>query len=607
MAKFTTEQTRVSDVPITPLRSGIARTSLGDTTSTTADSLKTFTEVAEGIFETVGVAAKDIFATELKTLDEKSQGFTKLRQQLIEDARSSSDRKEFDKTISKLQTLERGEESGVITPTEARARKQTLLKQNVSNFPWLAPEFKSLASIYAVGSGARAGGATISPEEKGLNRIREESARTGFSPSFVRETFRAQMNNQLIVANKENSLARGTLAFPEIRSSWAATVDTIRSQTLGELFAMEKQDPQSIDETDWSTWLSNMKEDYKSALIGEQASLSKKGIVLTPEQRETMEKDLEGGMAVAEQFVKAKDKLAYLKRHRGFLEEQGFLTVSKQNPYYGFLINNGMPEKAAEFAFKIWPKFQAMVAKDGNVDKIRLLAEEAGDLNSIVFLNALQFNKEMMSQSLHTKLLSGGQGQSKTEDVMINGMSGSWLSTPNTEGDRILNDTQQAAMNKLTNPNTPIEELQWFLKSGVVPQVATNEKWKTQLDNRTDLETAAILTDILVISGEERKGWSFNLEAGEIVINNPKGETIQFTGATGRTASRRLRGMPVPFRNAFTDLHLINQVKTKYGLYSGTRDEWLNFVVDKLNTLPPKKVEEVVEKTPVRRRGTRKD
>ena len=587
MAKFTTEQTQVSGVPTVPLRSGISRTARGDTTSASADRSATTKEIIEGAFDVTSAVAKGLFAEDIKELDEKTQGFTKLRQQLIEDARSASDRKEFDKTVSKLQTLERGEMAGVITPAESRARKQTLLKQNVSNFPWLAPEFKSLASVFAVGGATGLGTGGLSPEEKGLNDIREESARTGFSPSFVRETFRAQVNNQLLVANRDNALARGTLNFPTIRESWTATVDTIRSKTLGELFAMEKQDPKSIDETDWTTWLSNMEEDYKSALIGEQSSLSKKGIILTPEQRETMEKDLEGGMAVARQFVKSKDKLAYLKRHRGFLEEQGFVTISKQNPYYGFLVSNGMQEQAAEFAFKTWPKFQAMVAKDGNIDKIRLLAEEGGDTNAIVFLNALQFNKEMLSQSMHNKLLSGGTGTSKTEDVVINGMAGSWLSTPNVEGDKVLNDTHQAAMNKLTNPDAPIEELKWFLKGSVVPQVATNEKWRGQLDNRTDLETAAILTEILLIPTSKRRGWSFDLDTNnELVIKNPKGESLTHERVVSRGARGMLKfpEMPVEFRQAIKDLKLINQVKTKYGLYSETKKGWLDFVVNKLNT-----------------------
>lgn len=604
MAKFNAESTQIGDVATTPLRSGIARTGLGNTTSERGDDLKTATDVIKGAFEITSSIVKHNFKSNLEKLDDNSQEFTKLRQQLIEDARSSGDRAEFDKTISKLQTLDRGETAGVISPSEVRARKQALLKQNVSSFPWLAPEFKSLASVFAVGSGTGVGSSTITPEEKGLNDIREESARTGFTPSFIRDTFRAQVNNKLIIANRDNSLARGTISFPEIRQAWSATVDSIRSETLGELFVMEKQNPLSINETDWSTWLSNIEEDYKSALIGEQATLSKSGKILTPEQRNVMEKDLESGLAVAKQFVKSKDKLAFLKRQRSMLEEQGFVAISKQNPYYGFLLENGMPEKAAEFAFKTWPKFQAMISKDGNIDKIKLLAEEAGDLNAIVFLDALQFNKEIISQSIHNKLISGGSGSSKTEDVIINGMSGSWLSTPNLDNDKVLNETHQAAMNKLTNPDTPVKELKWFLKSSVVPQVATNDKWKGQIDNRTDLETAAIIAEMFTVNEDDREGWKYGIEDGEIVavrsdgrIQKPPfaGKDSTFLPPGKDSSGRRLGGLGREFLRPILDLTIINQVKTKYGLFSESKDTWLSFVVDSLNTILPKSAEELKE------------
>ena len=149
---------------------------------------------------------------------------------------------------AQMHKLRSGELNGVMSPTSASVRLQSLTKEYVTRYPHLSEEFKKLYNAGAAGlggsSGSSGGGADADPTWKAVAGIREEAVARDVSDAEILRRRREEDAVAALELEIKKSTLLGTKAEPQLEQIFgvqadrtvAAAWDVLRKQfSAGEL------------------------------------------------------------------------------------------------------------------------------------------------------------------------------------------------------------------------------------------------------------------------------------------------------------------------------------------------------------------------------------
>jgi len=530
---------------------------------------------------------KQTFTKEQEKISQQETIFREKQAELTSDLLSAKDKDKINSVHSDLVKLEQGEVSGALSRQNADIRRKTILRQSIQESPWLTSELSALQSAYKT-----TGVVTDSPEKKALDSLREEASLAGRDVATQMDITSFVAEKDYTIAKKEQALASGTLKFPQFRNAFNSQLELERTNMFNDIQKAVQADPKSIDGTDWGGFISQTEARFRRLYQQEEAKAASRGTILSDTERSRIEKDIDNAMSGIRSFADSKDKLAYLSRQEKAIKLNGMDILSKSNPFFAFLVSTGMGDLSQKYMFEVLPSARKEMAKHRNLDRIELAAEN-GDADSILFMQSLDFNSQV-EKLMHNKLKSGFDGtEGDLQKSTVRFNAGKWLSMPTeaTERNPEYEDTLNSSVERLAEPEAPVQELQWFTRPEVKRNM-TPSRIKT-LNNKLDLMEASL-------TGEQRnreEGIDTGVTRGRGLPDVVKpGRSITFDPVKGFSYKGEVRAARTPESTELKNLNLLYKLRKQYGSLEGSPSDW----ADALLKQPEKPaVEEPTPQEPV--------
>lgn len=191
--------------------------------------------------------------------EEESAGLSDYRQQqdlLL----SSKDQDIVRAAAERMNRIERGLEEGKLTPSQAKIRRNVLLKDAINEHPWLAQEFRAQANLYG-GLSSTSGGARSSIDN--VQDVKDKMTQH-IMEFALNNDVPVEVARQHIIQTAQYSAAKqiGDMSLPAI-SSEITTGAALRSMELmNKLRLSAKQNPQGFNMVEAQAALAAYKNDY---------------------------------------------------------------------------------------------------------------------------------------------------------------------------------------------------------------------------------------------------------------------------------------------------------------------------------------------------------
>ena len=543
----------------------------------------------EGIKAVEDTSATRSFTSELSNIAEQEASFAQEQQKLENELLTAKDKDMINQIHGKLLSLERGERVGSLNPLEAEIRRRALLADAVTGSPWLASDFKSIAAAVR-GSGSSSRSASPTPEQAALDDVRERAVKNGLTVAAQREVDAEDSRIARQEAAIKAATNSGQLTFPQARLHILNTSKQAAQSIFAAAFDLVKSDPRALDATDWNTYLSQAKSSVHRRIVAMQSALSETGILLSDNDKDRIQRDMDQEFALVEQFIKSKDKLAYVERTRKIINEEGVLTMSEQNPFFATMVANGAGEKAFDFAFRIWPKYLGAAQRHGSFDAIERLGE-LGDVDALVFLQAVKFNKGQYGKGLYNKFRNGEDtGNKYIDDLLMTGMAASILRT-NPEGpdDAEMSHMADMAHKRLMSAGNP-KELENYLDPTVVRNTKKNKKALKDLESVVNFRTRNAVSAAPISLVTETAGKPIKTHS---IIYDATSKTFKVLDHRDKILQKQNPDRPIRLTESAVSESLTRmlKLKTMYGMFDGgSREAWIGNILDEVNREIPQDV-----------------
>jgi len=516
------------------------------------------------------VRLKNEFASEISDIEEGASVFasvqkaakTDLLEALSEGVISGSDAAKVDALNARLKVIEKGENGQKLSPGAASAMRSAALKQAITDNPWLASDFRSIATR----SGPLTARKPVSSRtEKDLEQAQSDAVLHGIPLSqVIKQNNRVrQLEQEAVEFNSQKQ--QGLAGFGEVNKQVNSDARLMSSGLRAEMFKAFQNDPKSLDAPEWQERIDQVKSQLRAGMINRTA-----GVVLGKPERDSLEATIRTEMSFADGFAKSHDRVAYVERQQKLMKAQSDEWLFDSNPaIFNCQLHQGS-DYCAKLQYDVWPTFLAKLGKHGGISAIRDIANRGNDLKAIQFMQMWDFNKKVMSPMLLEKVRRGESGDSVYEQFLIDGMAGSILATESV-GDKSTEDNIKVA----ATASIADKELSHFNRPDVINSSSDNKKVRTELDNSMSFQTDAAMNRI-AISMLERKGielvWD-KLSNG-FVIEDTKGKILHVAGGPEAQGAGAEIGAMVNYLNTAAN------VRRNWILYpEGGRQGWVNSIV----------------------------
>ena len=506
------------------------------------------------------------FTNDLQQVADKEAGFISRRKEIVQEIRTGlegEDEKAVTDAQTKLITLERGLQAGVLSPQEAQLRRNAFLRERITANPWLAPELKSLASVYG-GSGVGRGGAIAeTPEEKALNAARQESALTGGRLS-INDMFEASA----LRIEKEARMARAAINFGDFQDQIHDSATLTRMNLMSSMLKVLEASPENLDATDWGGQINNAKSLVKGHLSNKISEWSKQGHILSSDQRTYLQGLVDDEFAMLDDFAKSKDKAVFLERQVKMIQNSNVIAANNMMPAYG-MMSLLYGKDSAEF-MNSHLKILGEIQQGTTFSQIQGFANE-GDQQAIQFLQVVRFNDPQGFAAATSDFGSGNQEAriNKWWDAYLKKFAVGIITNPHVENKDNINKAHSELQNS-TNPN----DITQYLKPDVFSRTAGNVTAINGIRNSIEGNLPGVIDNIIEDGLEQRVqivGNSFVVE--EAPVPTPRDERL------ARTFVRQPPAAMLP--RPSEDIKLLNsysQLVSKYNLYPN-KTEWMELVL----------------------------
>ena len=452
--------------------------------------------------DAVDDTTKQDYRAELEQVEQQQQAFAEeegASRGDLNEALSEGDMQRVSLVQSHLNRLRRGEETGMLTPSAANIRRTALLREHAAASPWLVPELKALTASYGGSGGNRGGGSgsALTAREKEWEKIEAESLRYGVSPKVIMD--RASLEQR--VAHGQN----------QATASYAGAADSLFDQTalatvdlFAQISAMAKDDPESIDKTNWSQLISMKKTQFYGAISDLARQWSQNGVIMSKEQRNSLRSDVDTQMAMVQSFADAKDKNAFLKNYRENLENSSIIDMHKTNPVaVKVAATYGASAPAIMNAFTKTMHSIRSGTTAAELEQLRALPGQAG-LDAEYFFAVL----DMVQPNATTAFINSiGSGES-TGNPLLDKYANRFAKTLLMDGSMADDPANAPILSKAFKQLTqgPGASLKTFLDNRIYASTFSDPAKVKQIENAINSNVTAVLGDIAgsrIENGEE--------------------------------------------------------------------------------------------------------
>jgi len=516
------------------------------------------------------VRLKNEFASEISGIEKDASIFANLQKSaktdlldaLSEGVISGSEAAKVDTLNAKLRNIEKGEAGQKLSPGAAGAMRNAALKQAITDSPWLASDFRSIATRSGPSGGSRA---TPSATDKALEKAQAEAVLHGIPLSQVikqnNKARQLEIEAQEFTAKKQQGLA----AFADVNIQVNADARIMSTGLRAELFKMLEGDPKNLNAPDWEERVNQLESQLTANMLSRTS-----GLILSKPERDTLNATIKTEMSFARGFVKSHDRVAYVERQQKLMKAQSDEWLFDSNPaLFNCQLHQGS-DYCAKLQYDVWPTYLAKLGKHGGINAIRDIANRGNDLKAMQFMQMWDFNKNAMTPVLMEKVRRGEKADSVYEQFLMDGMSGSILATESI-GDKSTEDKLKAA----ATSSLADRELAHFNRPDVINSSSDSKKVRSELDNSMNFKTDAAMSRIATAL-LERKGAELVWDdlSSAFVIEGKDGKILHVAGGPESQGAGAEIGSMVNYLNTAA------QVRRNWIMYpEGGRQSWVNSVV----------------------------
>jgi len=472
------------------------------------------------------VAIKSSFASDLAGIKDDSSIFanmqknarTDLLDAMAEGILTTDDANRVDSLNNRFRAIARGEDGKKLSSGAASAMRNSTLRQAISDFPWLASDFRSIASNQPSN---RITAETPNATDKALEKLQAEAVMFGIPLSQVIKQNKKAKQIEIDAADFNVAKQQGLVQFQQL-DKHVNDVARLESTALrAEMFAAKQADPKSLDAPEWGERVNALKSKLRVFAKDKSA-----GILLGKPERDSLERNIEVELAFAEGFLKSNDKIAYIERQQKLMQANSDELLFDSNPaLFNCQLHQGA-DYCAKLNYDVWPKFLGDFRKHNGLSTIRGIANK-GDTEAIQFLQMFEFNSGAWTNGMMDKLRKGTEPGTTYEQFLLNGLSGSVLATRAADGDNSVNPLKVQATSRLAD-----KEIEHFLRPDVMLASSDNKAVREELDNsmvfKTDASMARLGTALLEVRGNAAV--VFDESTSTLVVKDERGKILHKAG-----------------------------------------------------------------------------
>jgi len=500
------------------------------------------------------------YRTEFQDLEEQDSMFSRQEDELNRKWGEALTRNDLDTVESinqQLNKLDRGAATGVVSRKQAAVRRKTLVRGAISQYPWLGPEIRKMASLYS-GSGGRysgGGGGGVTAEEKARQELNIQALKSGVSQRSVIEAAQYEFE-------RDQEEARGVDGFAGMDSITFKNSRVAVQGLLSKIYTDQKADPTSIDSADWIKIIADEKMKQLDLLHTKVLELKESGISFSREQVNGLKDSINTAFTDVEAFTEAKDKNKYLSNQRKALEDGGVANMHKFNPGYANLLDVYGPDVAMKMQSKIFD-YNKMILNGATLHMIREAAKTNPE--AMIFLQHIKMSLPHMYPDMFKKM---GQGDfylnNKYMDMYMKGLSAKVMGDPDMPPE--LKDKARREINLSTTPTDFLA----YSKPEVFGETIKDAGAVEGVRNARDSFTASVVNK--VNERMQSEDWGVGFSGGRFVR----------TDQIGKAGVNPAHGVPED-----SDIDLLNKymnISRQYGLDT---DIWIEGVMQQFRGLEP--------------------
>ena len=457
MAEFGVQATGLTD-PNTRSAEFQARPTRNDTAAIAVKGIQTGLEAAVEIQDT---GTKQDLAKDLGAVEQQRLSFQEEEAGLVQDITeysakkdlSETDREELEYAEAKLKSLHKGQQAGTLSPSAAKTHMNSLLREAQQRNPWIASDLNTIAKAYVGSTGA---GKT--PEQKAMDDLREQSAKTGISVSRLIRESNKQFEREAQKAEYDAKLVEGSANVDDLTLN---NYNHIIEET-GALWvnarAQIKENPAGFDSTLFSNNLALAEQNSKRNAYARISAAASNGLVLSQAQKDSMLKDVENQYKLLNDMASSNNPQKYLEQVEAVAVLNSKGDARKNNANYASLRDVYGADVAADILFKHIPAAQKALAK--GMDQFQL-SLEAGDESAWMAKSIIDGNG-IASEILYKNIRDGKNVQGG-EKTLTNVLASNVVNTPIENATPESSSWWDQAAAFLYSPNNSTKELGTFL------------------------------------------------------------------------------------------------------------------------------------------------
>lgn len=231
------------------------------------------------------------------------------KQQLIANS-PDKDADTINRAAEKMRKIELGLEQGVISPAQAKMRRNALLKDSINQYPWLSSDFRSLASGYTGSPSTKGQGdfdLLTNAQDKKTQAIAEIQTAYDLDYASAAKHYRTLQQNNL-------RLEQG-ISYKEETGDYTSTVaQSILQKSLGDLRTLAKAGNVTDYEAQALTLVQSAYNNLDVALNQTRLALKQQGISYSDDEWNKYRSNARESLNLLENIASSKDPNKQLER-----------------------------------------------------------------------------------------------------------------------------------------------------------------------------------------------------------------------------------------------------------------------------------------------------
>lgn len=249
---------------------------------------------------------------------------------------TSRDRNVVNTAAEKMRKIEIGLEEGKLTPSQAKIRRNILLKDSINQYPWLASDFRNSAALYGGTSGKGSG-----QDYDNITKAQDELTQKITEFAINHDVDYSVAKQHIIEKSRyETSLQFGLESLEDLRGASSMSAALSSKELLANLRAEAKNNPTGFNLGNAQAALAASKNEWLISMEAQRQQLAQTGTRIPSEEWNRIRQDGLTFFDNLKPIIEASDPIKAMElitKSGIFNNEQAFRANS---PRFSYLIDN---------------------------------------------------------------------------------------------------------------------------------------------------------------------------------------------------------------------------------------------------------------------------